>query len=106
MPSRNCLMHLYNAYETAAMRVTHCLVATEGEPMAYHANVVLAAFEGVTFPLGYANGEALYLTTTNMLQEGGMEVESYCNFGFASPLGPGSEAIFKQALRDTKDRIA
>lgn len=81
------------------------LVATEGEPMAYHAKAVLNAFEGVTFPLGYANGEALYLTTTNMLEEQGMEVESYCNFGFPSTIAPGSESIFKQALLDSKARI-
>lgn len=82
------------------------LVAVEGEPMAYHANAVLDVFDGVTFPLGYANGEALYLTTTNMPSEGGMEVESYCNFGFPSPLAVGSESIFDQALRAAKAKHA
>jgi len=77
------------------------LVAMEGEPMAHYGHMMLNAYpEGVTFPLGYVNGEALYLVTSNMLDEGGMEPESYWEFGFPAPLAKGMEPIVAQALAD------
>lgn len=81
------------------------LIAIEGEPMAYHGNAILKTFDGVTFPLGYANGEALYLVTSEMPEQGGMEPGSYWEYGFPSPLLPGSEAIFEGALLEVKQAI-
>ncbi|MCC7517556.1 MAG: hypothetical protein IT578_00050 [Verrucomicrobiae bacterium] len=75
------------------------LIALEGEPVAAHGRSVLDAFrEGVTLPLGYSNGEGLYLATSEMLPQGGMEVESYWEYGPPSPLAPGMEAILARTL--------
>ena len=53
---------------------------------------------GTTFPLGYTNGQGLYLPIERMLAEGGYEVESAYEYGFAAPLGPGYERLLSQAL--------
>jgi len=81
------------------------LIAIEGEPMAAHGHAILEAYpEGVTFPLGYANGEALYLVTSNMLDEGGMEPESFWEYGHPAPLAPGTEGIVVEALKEMRRR--
>jgi neutral ceramidase len=79
------------------------LIGIEGEPVAYYGHMILRHFpEGVTFPLGYANGEALYLPTTSMLQEGGMEVTAYYQYGFPAPLAPGMESLAESGLEALK----
>jgi hypothetical protein len=81
------------------------LIAIEGEPMAAYGNMILDAYpNGVTFPLGYANGEALYLVTSNMLDEGGMEPTSYWEYGWPAPLAPGMEAIVAEAIEELGQR--
>lgn len=73
------------------------LVAMEGEPVANIGRRVELMFrEGITFPLGYSNGQALYIPSESMLPEGGYEVESAWEYGFAGTLGAGFEdALFK-----------
>lgn len=81
------------------------LVAFEGEPVAHYGHMMLNTFgNGVTFPLGYANGEALYLVTTPMLDEGAMEVESYYEYGFPVRLAAGMEATAADGIAELKRR--
>lgn len=70
------------------------LVGMEGEPVAGWGYL----FEdfcgsGVTFPLGYANGQGMYVPVSKMLPEGGYEVVSYWEYGLPSPLAPGMEEV-------------
>lgn len=75
------------------------LVALEGEAVADWGFFIEKHYgHGVTFPLGYSNGEGLYLPTTAMLDEGGMEVESYWEYGYPAPLAPGMEQVVRDAL--------
>jgi hypothetical protein len=54
---------------------------------------------GITFPLGYCNGTQLYLPTSNMLDEGGYEAESYWEYRHPAPLAKGIEIKLTQALQ-------
>ena len=54
---------------------------------------------GVTFPLGYSNGEGLYLPTSAQIPQGGYEVVSYWEYGKPSGLAPGFEQILKGGLQ-------
>ena len=75
------------------------MIAIEGEPVSEHGlNILRNYAKGVTFPLGYSNGEALYLPVTRMLKEGGYEVESYWEYSYPSQLAPGMEEIVSQTL--------
>jgi hypothetical protein len=75
------------------------MAAIEGEPVAEHGLNILQFYEeGVTFPLGYANGEAMYLPVSRQLPEGGYEVDSYWEYGAPAPLAPGMEEIVRQTL--------
>ena len=75
------------------------LIALEGEPVAGFAPLIGRAFpKGVTFALGYSNGQGLYLPTEDMLPHGGYEVESYHEYGWPAGLVPGYEAILRRAL--------
>ena len=75
------------------------LLAIEGEPVSEHGLNVLAHYsEGVTFALGYANGEGLYLPVTRMLEEGGYEVESFWEYSYPAGLAPGMEQVVSDAL--------
>jgi len=60
--------------------------------------------QGISFPLGYANGAQLYLPTESMLDEGGYEVESYYEYGQPTPLARGFEDILIQALKQLRAR--
>jgi hypothetical protein len=74
------------------------LIATEGEPVSDHGLHMLSMFPGVTFPLGYANGEAAYLPSSRMLSEGGYEVDSFWEYGLPSQFAPGMEDQLRQAF--------
>lgn len=74
------------------------LIATEGEPVSDHGLHMLRAFPGVTFPLGYANGEAAYLPSSRMLSEGGYEVDSFWEYGLPSRFAPGMEDQLQKAF--------
>jgi len=80
------------------------LIAIEGEPLAHYGHMILNEYSsGVTFPLGYANGEAMYLVTSPMLDEGGMEPESYWEYGYPAPLAKGMEAFAEQAISKLRE---
>jgi hypothetical protein len=75
------------------------MVAIEGEPVAEHGLNILKFYDqDVTFPLGYANGEAMYLPVTRQLPEGGYEVDSYWEYGAPAGLAPGMEEVVTQTL--------
>jgi hypothetical protein len=75
------------------------LIAIEGEPVAEHGLNILKFYDqGVTFPLGYANGEALYLPVSRQLPEGGYEVDSFWEYSYPSRLAPGMEQIVERTL--------
>ncbi len=79
------------------------IVAMEGEPLSPHAHAVEAAFDdGITFPAGYANGEGMYLVTSDMLAEGGYEPTSFPEYGQPGPLAPGLEAARDAGLQHLK----
>jgi neutral ceramidase len=76
------------------------LVGLEGEAVARWGLFFLKQFpEGVTFPLGYTNGQGAYLPTSDILHEGGYEVDSYHEYWLPAQLGPGFEEIVAEALR-------
>jgi hypothetical protein len=78
-------------------------IAIEGEPVSSYGNAILDAWpEGVAFPLGYANGQALYLPNSKMIDEGGMEVTSYWEYGYPAPLAKGMEDVFENAISEIK----
>ncbi len=75
------------------------LIAIEGEPVSHYGRMMQEAFAGgTTFSLGYANGEAMYLVTSPMLDEGGMEPQSYWEYGMPAPLAFGMESVVEDAL--------
>ena len=79
------------------------LVGIEGELLSPHGRAIERAFAGgVTYPLGYANGEGMYLPSSEMLDEGGYEVESYHEFNEPAMLAKGMETIRDQALAELK----
>lgn len=75
------------------------LAALEGEPVGeLGLRIAQRLPGGTTFPLGYSNGAGLYLPMSRMLAEGGYEVESYFEYGYAAPLADGIEARLDSAL--------
>ena len=78
-------------------------VALEGEPVAEHGLAIQKFYpNGTTFALGYANGPALYLVTSAMLDEGGYEPTSFGEYGFAAPLAKGMEQLLASNLQKLK----
>lgn len=76
------------------------MIALEGEPVAGIGRLICESLPGgVTFPLGYSNGQGLYLPTEAMLSEGGYEVESAYEYGWPARLAPGYEAILRRLLQ-------
>ena len=59
---------------------------------------------GVTFALGYTDGQGLYLPTTAMLPEGGYEVVSYWEYGLPARLAPGMEEAVRKAVADLREQ--
>lgn len=75
------------------------LVGIEGEPVAVWGWMIEDLFHrDVTFPLGYCNGQGLYLPVSAMIPEGGYEVASYWEYGYPSPLATGMESLVMSAL--------
>ncbi len=82
------------------------LVGMEGEPVAGWGYLIEDfCGAGVTFPLGYCNGQGLYLPVSNMLPEGGYEVVSYWEYGLAAPLAPGLDEVALENLRCLAGRV-
>jgi len=84
------------------------LAGLEGEAVGGLGLHMLRHFEGqgVTFPLGYCDGMAMYLPTTAMLDEGGYEVVSFHEYGQPGPLAAGMEAIISEHLEHITEREA
>ena len=83
------------------------IVALEGEPVAGLGWLIHQQFDhGVTFALGYSNGDALYLPCDKMLPEGGYEVESFKEYGYASPLASGIDDLIRQTLCGMRQTIS
>lgn len=82
------------------------LVALEGEAVGPWGWAIEKAFRAPTIPLGYSNGQGLYLPVERMLPEGGYEVTSVWEYGFAAKqFAAGfSRPIFKafQAFRRSR----
>lgn len=79
------------------------LVGIEGEAVAGWGPLIADFYDGgVTFPMGYTNGEGLYLPMTEMLDEGGYEVVSFWEYGYPSRLSAGFEATMAGALADLR----
>lgn len=79
----------------------------EGEPTAAWGKILeSAAGDGLTFPLGYTNGQGLYLPVERQLPEHGYEVDSAFEYGFPAPLAKGFEAIAREAVATLKRRGA
>ncbi len=80
------------------------LLALEGEPVSELGQVMAEPFadDGVTFALGYTNGDALYLVASHMLDEGGYEPESYWQYGFPSPLAHGTEQVLADGVQQLR----
>lgn len=76
------------------------LVSLQGEAVAGWGLLILRRFRsGVTFPLGYTNGQGLYLPTSDLIPEGGYEVDSYHEYWVPSALAPGFEELFLAAVK-------
>ena len=81
------------------------LSGMEGEAVAGWGRFIQGFYGGgVTFPLGYSNGQGLYLPTSDQMDEGGYEVESYWEYGYPARLAEGMEAILTDALGDLRAR--
>ena len=75
------------------------LVGIEGEPVGAWGYLIEDFYAtGVTFPLGYCNGQGMYLPVSKMIPEGGYEVVSAWEYGYPSPLAPGMEDIVLNSL--------
>ena len=62
----------------------------------------VAEYGGITLPLGYSDGCQMYLPTTEMLPEGGYEVESYWEYRMPAPLAGGMEKILETTLNQMR----
>lgn len=75
------------------------IVGLEGEAVAGYGPIIADFYgQGITLPLGYCNGEGLYLPTSDQIPEGGYEVYSYWEYGFPAQLKPGFEEILRAGL--------
>ncbi|MHB0935152.1 MAG: hypothetical protein ACYDCO_00230 [Armatimonadota bacterium] len=75
------------------------LLGLEGEAVAEWGPIIAGFYGGgVTFPMGYTDGTALYLPVTRQLPELGYEVESYFEYGAPAALAPGMEEHVLAAL--------
>ena len=75
------------------------LVAIEAEIVSELGNQIISYWPGgTTFALGYSNGTGLYLPSDRMLPEGGYEVISHHEYGYASPLAPGIDETLQRAI--------
>jgi len=79
------------------------ILALEGEAVAEWGYFIEKFYgEGVTFPLGYSNGEGLYLPVTRQLPEKGYEVDSFHEYRFPSQLAPGMEDVVLKAMKQLR----
>jgi neutral ceramidase len=80
-------------------------VAIEGEIVGELGNQILSRYtDGTTFALGYSNGTGLYLPSDKMLTEGGYEVVSHHEYGFASKLARGVDNTLMDTVSHLQER--
>ncbi len=78
-------------------------VGLEGEAVAELGLFMVDFYKnGVTFPLGYTDGTQLYLTTDDMIAEGGYEVTSYYQYRIPYPLAGSHMPLLRAALSNMK----
>jgi len=95
-PSTACGFDVSADYPGAALAI---LDERLGEPVGELGARVAGRFSaGLTVPLGYANGQGLYLPVTHMLAEGGYEVESFYEYGLPAQLAEGAEIALARAF--------
>ncbi|MBM3473420.1 MAG: hypothetical protein FJX75_09145 [Armatimonadetes bacterium] len=76
------------------------IVGIEGEATAPWGPIMEGFYgEGISVPLGYCNGEGLYLPTSEQIPEGGYEVYSFWEYGLPAQLAPGFEGVLRAGLR-------
>ncbi len=81
------------------------MAVLEGEPLCPHGRAMEAFFApagGVTFALGYAGGEAIYIPDSEQLAQGGYESISYWEYGWPASLAPGMEKVLRQGLYELR----
>ncbi|MCG3148201.1 MAG: hypothetical protein PCFJNLEI_01644 [Verrucomicrobiae bacterium] len=59
---------------------------------------------GVTFPLGYTNGCAIYLPSDRQLPEHGYEVDSFWEYHWPAPLAPGINDRLRGLVRGLMEK--
>ena len=76
------------------------LMGLEGEAVAGLGLHILDYYQGqgITFPLGYTDGMAMYLPTSAMLDKSGYEVVSFHEYGQPAPVAGGMEEIITEGL--------
>ena len=81
------------------------LVGIEGEAVAeWGMNIESFFGTGVTFPLGYTDGQGLYLPVSRMVDEGGYEAISAWEYGYPAPLAKGMEEQVAKGLNELRQR--
>lgn len=76
------------------------MVAMQGEAVSGWGLFIVSQYQrGVTFPLGYTNGQGLYLPTSDTIPEGGYEVDSYHEYWVSSGLAEGFEEMLQATLQ-------
>ena len=81
------------------------LFGLEGEAVAEWGDLIEKFYGGgITFPLGYTDGQGLYLPVSRMLPEGGYEVTSAWEYGFPCNLAKGMEEVVLKALAHLRDQ--
>lgn len=88
------------------------ILAMEGEPLHPYGPMIEESVREncpkgspVTFAVGYANGEGMYLVTTPVLAEGGYEPGSYWEYHQAAPLAPGMERVAVRGFTELCRRV-
>ncbi|MEA3365355.1 MAG: hypothetical protein U9Q79_06910, partial [Candidatus Hydrogenedentes bacterium] len=81
------------------------LVGIEGEALHGWGYFIEDFYQkGLTIPVGYTDGQGMYLPTTQQLPEGGYEVISFWEYGYPAQLAPGMEEEVRAALVALKKR--
>lgn len=81
------------------------MVGIEGEATAPWGKFIEESYgDGTTIPLGYTDGQGLYLPNSAMLPEGGYEVVSSWEYGLPAGLAPGMEEQVRKALAELRDQ--
>lgn len=80
-------------------------IALECEMVGELGNLVLSEFHhGVTFPLGYTNGCAIYLPSDRQIPQHGYEVDSFWEYHWPSALAKGIDARLRQSVRELQKK--